>query len=676
MKTLSLFLLTMIAVHAKPVEYDLTVAEEPWAPAGLKPIKALTVNGGLPGPTLRFRVGDTARITVHNKLAREETSVHWHGLLVPHAQDGVPHLNTPPIEPGTSHVFEFDLKHPGTYWYHSHTGLQEQRGVYGSIVVTPRNGEPVRADADHVLVLSDWTRENPYQVMRSLMTGTEWYAIRKGNAQSITGAAKEGALADYFQREKSRMAPMDVSDVAYDAFLINGQRQIELGGRPGQKLRLRVINAAASSYFYLGSSTGKMQIVAADGPAVSPVGMDRILIGMAETYDVIVTVPASGKWEFRATAQDGSGHASAYFGNGDLHPAQDPPKPNLYSMDDMLAGALEAMDSHGAMDHARPPAPYRMLRSPSSTSLPGNAPRRTLELRLTGDMERYVWAINGKTAREDSVIKVTRGEVLRLELVNDTMMHHPMHLHGHFFRVIDGDDDHRAPLKHTVDVPPMGRRTLEFLANEYGDWLFHCHLLYHMHAGMTRAFSYDDQGDDHEPDLGEMAEDPLYLMASGNIQTHMSMGMVSLMNARNDFMATWDVGIHHEKSGGDHGHEFEYEIDFLWRRYIDPNLGTHLGYRITNEMDSEDRFIAGVEYRMPYLIWTSLTVDSEGDARIALSKDFQLTPRLSLITEGQYDTGTQWEWSAGLEYTLSKRFSLITEYHSEHGFGGGFGFRF
>jgi FtsP/CotA-like multicopper oxidase with cupredoxin domain len=676
MKPFLFLLLTLIPLHAKIVEYELTVAEEPWAPDGMKPIRALTVNGGIPGPTLRFRVGDTARITVHNRLRHEETSTHWHGLLLSNAQDGVPRLTTPPIKPGTSHVFEFPLKHAGTYWYHSHTGLQEQRGVYGSIVVEPRNGEPIRADAEHVLVLSDWTRESPYEVMRTLMTGTDWYAIRKGNAQSIAGAAKAGALGDYFQRERSRMAPMDISDVAYDAFLVNGQRQIELGGKPGQKIRLRVINAAASSYFYLSSSAGPMNVVAADGPAVSPVKMDRILMGMAETYDIIVTVPKSGKWEFRATAQDGSGHASAFFGNGELNPAQDPPKPNLYSMDDMLAGALEAMDGDGGIDMARPPAPYRMLRSPQPTTLPKTAPRRTLELRLTGDMERYIWAINGKTAREDAVIKVTRGEVLRLVLVNDTMMHHPMHLHGHFFRVIDGDEDARAPLKHTIDVPPMGRRTIEFLADEYGDWLFHCHLLYHMHAGMTRVFSYDDQGEDHTPDLGEMAEDRFVIMASGNVQNHMSMGMVSLMNSRNDFMAMWDVGIHHETMGGNHDHHFEYEIDFLWKRYIDPNLSTHLGYRITNQMEAEDRFIGGVEYRLPYMIWAGVTLDSEGDARISLAKDFQLTSRLSLITEGEYDTGSQWEWSAGLNYTLTKRFSLISEYHSEHGFGGGIGFRF
>lgn len=677
MKPFVILFFSLLSLQAKTVEYELKIAEEYWAPAGLKPIRALTLNGSIPGPTLKFRVGDTARITVHNNLRNEDTSIHWHGLLLPNAQDGVPYLTTPSIQPGTRHVFEFPLKHPGTYWYHSHTGLQKQRGIYGSIVVEPREGEAIHADAEHVLVLSDWTHENPNDVMRTLMRGSDWYSIKKENAQSIFGAIKAGALKDYFERERSRMPPMDVSDVAYDAFLINGQKQIEVGGKPGDKIRLRVINASASSYFYLSSSTGSLTIVAADGPAVAPVKSKRLLMGIAETYDLIITVPPSGKWEFRATAQDGSGHASAYLGRGELHPAQDPRKPDLYRMDDMLSGALSAMDMDGVSDtmqEDRPPAPYAKLHSTTPTEIAPSAPRRTLELRLTGSMERYIWSINGKTAREDGVIKISRGEVLRLEFINDTMMHHPMHLHGHFFRVIDGDNDSHAPLKHTIDVPPMGRRTIEFLANDSGDWLFHCHLLYHMHAGMVRVFSYDDQGKNHVPDLGEMAEDPLYFMASGNIQSHMSMGMVSFMNQRNDFMATWDVGIHHDHSGV--GHEYDYEADIIWKHHVDPNFRTLFGYRFTNDEDEDDRFIGGVEYRLPYMIWSGLIIDSEGDARITATKSFQLTSRLSFLTNLEYDTGSSVSWSAGLDYTLTKNFSLVTEYDSDHGFGAGIGFRF
>ena len=211
MKTLLFLLLTTSALHARLVEYDLTVAEQAWSPGdGIKPVPALTLNGGIPGPTLRFREGDTARIRVHNHLKDEETSIHWHGLLLPNVQDGVPYVTTPPIEAGTTHTFEFPLKHSGTYWYHSHTGLQEQRGVYGSIVIEPKGGEPAKADRDHVVVLSDWTRENPNEVMRTLMRGSDWYALRKGSMQSVTGAAKAGALKDFWDRERTRMPAMDL----------------------------------------------------------------------------------------------------------------------------------------------------------------------------------------------------------------------------------------------------------------------------------------------------------------------------------------------------------------------------------------------------------------------------------------------------------------------------------
>lgn len=704
-----LALFTAVTAHARVVEYDLTIAEQKLSPAG-KPVRVLTVNGGLPGPTLRFKEGDTARVRVHNRLPSGETSVHWHGLLLPNVQDGVPYVTTPPIHTGQTRVFEFPLKHSGTYWYHSHTGLQEQIGVYGSIVVEPKGGEPVKADREHVLVLSDWTNENPNEVMRTLMRGSDWYAIRKGNQQSLLGAARAGALKDWFQREWTRMPPMDVSDVAYDAFLVNGRPSQALAGKPGERIRLRLINASASTYFYVQSSTGPLTLVAADGPPIRPLKQDRLLMGMAETYDAIITIPPSGRWEIRATAMDGSGHASAWVGNGTEHPAPDVPKPDLYRMDHMLEAAMadmdmadmkgmdmKGMDMKGmgqampAGDGDRPAAPYAKLRSPESTAFPASAPRRVIPLRLTGDMERYIWSMNGETVQENGTIPVKRGEVLRLELVNDTMMHHPMHLHGHFFRVINGQGAY-SPLKHTVDVPPMGKRVIEFAATEQGDWLFHCHLLYHMHAGMTRVFSYDDQGPDHKPDLGEMGEDPLMFMLEGTLLNHMSMGMATVMTARNDFMLTWDLGYgdhgDHAAASAHAGHgmggmamkedddDVEYEIDAVWRRYVNPNFSAFGGYRFTNRDDEENRFIAGIDYRLPLLVATSLSLDSEGNLRIGIGKSVQLTDRLSLFADVRYDTGTEWEWSVGADYVLSKRFSLVTQYHSEHGLGGGIGFRF
>jgi FtsP/CotA-like multicopper oxidase with cupredoxin domain len=671
------FAVFLPSLGAKVVEYDLTVEERQLAPAGKK-TRALTLNGGIPGPTLR----------VHNRLKREETSIHWHGLLLPNEQDGVPVLTTPPILAGTSHTFEFQLRHSGTYWYHSHTGLQEQSGVYGSIVVEPKGGEPVRADREHVLVLSDWTNENPMEVMRSLMRGSEYYAIRKGTLPTITGALRAGAFREYLDAQKNRMPAMDISDVAYDAFLINGRPDSALPAKPGESVRLRLINAGASTYFYVESATGPLTIVASDGPPVRPIQVKRLFIGMGETYDVIVKVPAGGSWEVRATAQDGSGHASVFLGDGPRRLAPDVPKPDVYRMDETLLAAItEAEESAALNDRAalaaenpRPLSPYPRLRALKPTVVRGTLPTRTIKLRLNGDMTRYVWSINGKTFAEDSTILIKRGEVIRLEMVNDTMMHHPMHLHGHFFRVID-DEGTYSPLKHTIDVPPMGKRTVEFLANEERDWLFHCHLLYHMEAGMTRVFRYEGTTDNRKPRMGTMSPNPTFFMLEGTLMNNMSMGMLSAMNQRNNFTLSWDVGWAHEGKFLPHRHEdgsygVEYEVDFVWERYFNPNLSTFLGFRWTNEEDVNHRAIAGINYRLPYLIESTLGIDSDGAVRVSLGKMFEITSRFSTYAHVQYDTRQQWEWTVGAAYVLTKQISLQSEYHSSHGVGVGFGFRF
>jgi FtsP/CotA-like multicopper oxidase with cupredoxin domain len=675
---LSLILLPTALLRAEVVEYNLEVAEQRWSPSNtVRSVRALTLNGGIPGPTLRFREGDFARIRVHNLLSKEETSIHWHGLLVPNEMDGVPHVTTPPIPPGGSHMFEFPLTHAGTYWYHSHTGLQEQRGVYGSIVIEPRGGEPIAADRDEVVVLSDWTRESPGEVMRTLKRGSDWYAFKKGTIQSLTGAARAGALGDFFDRERSRMPAMDISDVAYDAFLANGRPAIYLPGKPGDTVRLRFINAGAATYFYLQAATGPLRIVAADGPPVRPIRVNRLLIGMAETYDVLVTIPAAGKWEVRATAQDGSGHASIWLGDGEAHPAPEIPRPENYRMDSHLMAAMEDLEATAPQSDAealasepeRPLSPYSRLRAVESTALSASLPRRVIELRLTGDMERYNWSFNDKTLAEDGTIPIRRGEVLRLELINDTMMHHPLHLHGHFFRVVDESERTDAPLKHTIDVPPMGRRTIEFEANERGDWLFHCHLLYHMHSGMARVFSYGEQGPGHQPDLGEHAEDHFHFMIDGSAQNHMSMGMATLMDSRNDYFAMWDIGYEDR----DHVH---YEIDLGWKRYFNPNLSTVAGARLTNHHGEENRGFAGIDYRLPFLVESFAQIDSEGDFRLGLGKALQITDRISIFGEIEFDTGSEWEWTAGAAILMTKQLSLVTQFHSDHGFGGGIGFRF
>jgi FtsP/CotA-like multicopper oxidase with cupredoxin domain len=672
------------ALGQRVVEYDLTIEEQTVSPAG-KAVRGFTINGGIPGPTLRFLEGDFARIRVHNHLKRETTSTHWHGLLLPNEQDGVPHVTTPPIQPGTTHTFGFDLRHSGTYWYHSHTHLQEQNGVFGSIVVLPRNGEPVKADREQVLVLSDWTNTDPMEVMRMLMRGSDYFGLMRRNSQSILGAWQRGMLKDYFSREWDRMMPMDISDVGYHGFLVNGLRQTRIEGKPRERVRLRIINASAASYFYLHSSAGPMTIVAADGPAVEPVKVDRFLMAIAETYDVIITIPASGEYELRATTQDGSGHISAFFGSGEHHPASDPPRPNLYQMDEMLNLALEEQedDPRASLKLPRPGSPYLVLRSVKDTTLPAKLPRRKITMHLTGDMNRYVWSFNGKTIAQEPYVMIKKGEIIELELVNDTMMHHPIHLHGHFFRLLMGNGA-RSPLKHTVDVPPMSKRTVEFEANEAKDWMFHCHILYHMMSGMARVFRYEDgtpnaaaatataeeQSLYHATGLGEHSHDMSYLWGAASVQSHMSEGLLTWMNPKNDLMLAWEVGW----QGVDDNPE--YEIDALFQRYFNPNFQAFAGYRFTNDADADDRAIAGVNYRLPLMIWANFSLDSEGDARLSLSKRLQLTPRLGVWGEVFYDTGTEWEWTAGADYTLTRRTSLTLSFHSDFGLGAGVLIRF
>lgn len=688
MKTLLGLLLLSSTATAALVEYDLHISEQIVSPAG-KAVRGLTINGSLPGPTLRFQEGDRARIRVHNDLKHEETSTHWHGLLLPNEQDGVPHVTTPPILPGQVHTFEFTLRHSGTYWYHSHTHLQEQQGVYGSMVVTPRGGEPVYTEREQVLLLSDWTNTDAHEVLRMLMRGTDYFGLMRRNSQSILGAWQRGNLKDYFQREWARMLPMDVSDVGYHAFLINGQRQEKILGQPGERVRLRVINASAATYYHLHSSAGPMTLVAADGPPIRPVQVQRFLMGIAETYDLVLTIPPSGQYELRFTAQDGSGHASAYFGEGPLVPATDPPKPNLYQMDEMLNLALEEQeaDPRASLNLPRPGAPYRLLQARQDTRLPAHLPRRKISLHLTGDMSRYVWSFDGKTIAEEPYVPIRKGEVIELELINDTMMHHPIHLHGHFFRLLNGQG-HLSPLKHTVDVPPMSRRVVEFEASEDKDWMFHCHILYHMMSGMARVFRYEAATPAHTPEpshmhsrmaaesasphaagLGEHRHDMAYLWGAATLQTQMTSGLLTWMNPKNDLLLAWELGWERVPRP-------EYEVDALYQRYFNMNFQAFAGYRFSNHDNAGNRMVAGINYRLPLMFWADLSVDSEGNGRFQLSKRFQLTPRLGVSGYAFYDTGSRWEWSAGADYTLTRSTSLSLTFHSDYGLGAGLLLRF
>jgi FtsP/CotA-like multicopper oxidase with cupredoxin domain len=661
------------ALHpeAKVVAYTLEIGERTASPAG-RPARTLTINGGTPGPVLRFREGDVARITVRNTFADEDASIHWHGLLVPNLEDGVPGLTTPRIAPGGSRVFEFLIKQSGTYWYHSHTGLQLQGGVFGAIVIEPKDAVPAadRVDHDVAILLSDWTDESPREVQRTLLRGSDWYAFRRGTAQSLLGAYRAGKLDDYLGRERARVPAMDLSDVAFDAFLMNGRRSLHLPGKPGERVRVRLVNASAATYFYLESALGPLRVTHADGQAVTPFGQNRLLIAPAENYDLVVRIPAEGAWDLRATAQDGSGSVSAWWGEGVPHPTPAPPKPDPYGMNDYLRSILDQLDPEpGATEPARPLSPYGKFRAARPHPVP--VAHRDLTLKLTGDMMRYEWTFDGTLPAAADILRLKAGEALRIRLVNNTMMHHPIHFHGHFFRLVDqdGTDPATAPLKHTLDVPPMSVRTIEFTADEgTGDWLLHCHLLYHHTSGMMRVIrvtAADGAEPPHAPALHQMETGLAWGEAS--FLSHHAFGFATYQEGRNNWTVGWDVGATRHA-----GHE----VEATYERTLDGRLGVFAGYRFDAMDGGIDGLLAGVAYRLPYFIEARLSRQSGGETRLGLMKSLALTDRLGLDLSVQKGTLTGTASSAHLRYRLTKETSLTGGWSSDFGLGAGITVRF
>ncbi len=668
--TLFFYLFVISPVYSETVEYDLVIQNNKFNFTGEDTI-AMSINGQVPGPTLSFKEGDTARINVTNKMD-VPTSVHWHGILLPNWEDGVPYLTTPPIMPGTTFTYEFPIRQAGTYWYHSHTGLQEQLGVYGSIVISPENKRTDIEVPEYqiVVVLSDWTDENPHEVLRTLKRGSEYNNFKKDTLQTVYGVIKNRVVWQNIKRSFKRMPPPDIADVAYDAFLINGNQVLNMDQYSGKKVLLRVINAGASSYFYVNYAGGNMTLIASDGLDTEPVKMDKILIGVAETYDIIIDVPDDGAYEFRATAQDNSGFASLFLGKGENTAAEPIPAPNIYKMNTM--GSMIKMDGsnghmgHKAMEPKRPSTPYAMLRSPAPTTLPPDNPAREVVLNLTGDMENYIWTINNKTLREDDKILIKKGENVRFVMNNKTMMNHPMHLHGHFFRVLNQHGEY-SPLKHTVNVAPHETTIIEFEADEEKDWFFHCHILYHMKAGMARVVSY--KGSEMDPRIKEIRhnlyKDPGYFWIDAQVLTQMSEGTAVARNTRNSIIADWEVGYE----------EADYRIDLTYARYINRFISPFAGIEITNE-EQGTRGIFGIYYLLPFLIDSTVWVDTDGDFRFIFDKEMQLTKYITAFGELQFDTESKWEAEVGGTFFLHKNLSLIAKWHNEFGAGVGVLIRF
>ena len=691
-----LALLTVLPAmaEAKLVEYEFDINYKTVNFSG-EDVQAMSVGGSIPAPTIEATVGDTLRVTFHNKMD-VESSIHWHGVLLPNDQDGVPFLTTSPIRAGKSFTYEYPIIHHGTYWYHSHTQLQEQRGVYGSLVFHPKDGEKYKADREYVAVLSDWTNENPMQVLRNLKKDGDYYALKKDSVQSWIKVFQYGseAIKNRLNSSWTRMGPMDLSDVGYDAFLLNGKKESAVDGlKGGETVRLRIVNASASSYQYVEFAGGPMTIVAADGVDTELKEVDRLKISVAETYDVLVQLPDDNMaYEFRASAEDGTGYSSLWLGEGHKMVARTIEKPNLFLIDhsihnmdmgDMKMDSMEGMDhsmhdmdmddmkmdsvDHSNMGHTMPAGntairmmnEYDGLRSPVKTTLPVGNPDREVLLELTGNMERYVWSFNNKTLAEEDKILIRKGENVRFKFVNRTMMHHPLHLHGHFFRVLNGQGEY-SPLKHTVNVPPMQTVEIEFYANEEKDWFFHCHNLYHMKGGMARVVRYEDapsRGELNDQFYKNLKQDPWYRSVDTMTYSNFIGNETRFSNTRNAI-----------ELGFDYDYKDEYEIDVVYERSINRFFDVFVGGDFQgNEQKNESLAVLGIRYVLPMLIDSEIRLDSKGNARLELSSDLQLTNR----TKFDWLVNTDDEYRLGLEYEITKKVSLVANFDSDYDGGVG-----
>ncbi|KAB0483829.1 copper-resistance protein, CopA family [Pseudomonas reinekei] len=576
-------------------EFDLFIGETPVNITG-NTRTAMTINGGIPGPQLRWREGDTVTLRVKNRL-KDMTSIHWHGIILPANMDGVPGLSFHGIEPNGTYVYQFKVKQNGTYWYHSHSGFQEQVGVYGPLVIDAKEPEPFEYDRDYVVMLTDWTDEDPASLMKTLKKQSDYYNTHKRTVSDfIHDVADKGwsaTVADRKMWAEMKMNPTDIADVsgATYTYLMNGHApNSNWTGtfKPGEKLRLRFINGSAMSYFDVRIPGLKMTVVAADGQYVKPVSVDEFRIATAETFDVIVE-PTQDAYTLFAQAMDRSGYArgtlavrsglaapvpeldprplvtmadmgmagmdhGSMAGMGDMagmdHSKMagmgDGPMEGMTGMDGgalngMNHGATQdtsGMDSMAGMDHSKmsmggmsgmgemqshpatesnnPLVDMQAMTTSPKLDDPGmglrengrkvltysdlkstfedpdgREPSRTIELHLTGHMEKFSWSFNGVKFSDAEPLKLKYGERVRIVLVNDTMMTHPIHLHG-MWSDLEDENGQFLVRKHTIDMPPGSKRSYRVTADALGRWAYHCHLLYHMEMGMFREVRVEE----------------------------------------------------------------------------------------------------------------------------------------------------------------------------------------
>lgn len=741
-----------VSFGGKTVRYDLYVKDTIVNFTG-KNRRAIAVNGKLQAPTLYFTEGDTAEIYLHNML-KENTGFHWHGVILPNEHDGVPYLTTKPVKPGETHLYKFKISQNGTYWYHSHEGLQEQIGMNGILVFNKKEGEAkVNYTKEIPILLGDWSDENPTQIARRLhMANTDWYAIKKNAVQSYWEAIKSGNFGTKALNEWKRMEAMDVSDVFYDKFLINGQPSSEYSNlKAGDKVRLRVANGGSSTYFWLNFGGGKIKVVGNDGNDVVPVEVDRLIVGVSETYDIEVTIPENKSFEFRATSEDRIGHASLWMGSGEKIEAPNLPRLKLFEGMKMMNSMMEMsgnmkpmnmtmgnqmMDMNEVMypelpesqrkmtmkhinemmgiktkdaekeDHSNHSEmnmneekslkrlSYSILKSPEKTILPTENVRE-MKFTLQGNMNHYLWTLDNKTVTETDKILVKKGEILRITMYNNSMMRHPMHLHGHDFRLINSKGEY-SPLKNVVDIMPMETNTIEFAANQDGDWFFHCHILYHMMAGMGRIFSYENSAPNPQLPNRKLAwkdfmkdNRMISSMAMLDIQSNkIHAETMTMFGPRwanlNEFHSNWDFN-HFDgnfKVGRFLG-KFQWALPYvgfriqknheIMERQMAEEMGEDFHGKKTwfgQQKASKNKAtaIVGMQYLLPMLVTADASVDQNGKVLLEFSReDIPLSRRL----RGNFSVNSDGEFNTGLRYILQKYVSVSGNYDNEMGWGAG-----
>jgi CopA family copper-resistance protein len=556
-------------------DFDLRIGETRVNFTGKSRI-AYTVNGSLPAPTLRWREGDTVTLRVFNDLPNRDASLHWHGILLPANMDGVPGLSFHGIRPGESYTYQFKVKQNGTYWYHSHSGFDEQLGVYGALIIDPHHGRPVEFDREHTILLSDWTDEDPDYIFATLKKQADYFQVRKRTVgdffRDVSQQGLSRALADRRMWGRMRMHPTDLADVTGYTYTYLMSGATPAGNwtglfTPGERVRLRLINGSAQTYFDVRIPGLKLTVVAADGQYVKPVEVDELRIATAETYDVIVEPSGQDAYTIFAQSMDRSGYAAGTLAVRESLRADVPAldQPQLLTMTDMGHGPMAGHD-HAAMvaaaaaattpaaadPHAghnmpsQPPAkpadPHAGHSMPAAggvqshpetekgnplvdmqaeNPLPrlddpgvglrdngrrvltysdlhsvfedpdGREPSRTIELHLTGHMEKFAWSFDGVKFAEAAPVPLKYGERLRVVLVNDTMMSHPIHLHG-MWSDLENESGEFLVRKHTIDIQPGTKRSFRVRADALGRWAFHCHLLYHMESGMFREVRVEE----------------------------------------------------------------------------------------------------------------------------------------------------------------------------------------